>query len=408
MNVLASIEEGSSKMKRMGWILVLLLAASPAWAAKNITVQQLKDLLTADQQAKKSDTDVATELKEVTLTEELTTATMNGLSSLVPGQATLEQVYVLEAKSAILAPPATDIPTTAAPDAAAQKAILDKTMDYASKTFAAMPNVTATKTTIRFQDNVSAMAAGSGLHSGATGDSSTDPNLASGTQFIHYINTSEAPVSIHNGIEDNPLAKDKTRWGANGYIALLGQGPVLTTVLQEANAAGKFNFVRWETVAGKSTAVFSFAVDKKKSHYAVNYCCFPQLEQAGVATFTSASAGGARGGGGGGAKGNFQTNTNYDNYKATVPYHGEIFVDPDTGVVLRLVTIADFKNTDVVHVEDQRIDYLPVDVGGKSLVLPSKSIVNTEVVPNGDSGGGKFIIRHTLFTSEYKGYQAGA
>jgi hypothetical protein len=61
-----------------------------------------------------------------------------------------------------------------------------------------------------------------------------------------------------------------------------------------------------------------------------------------------------------------------------------------------------------VHVEDQRIDYLPVDVGGKSLVLPSKAIVNTEVVPNGDSGGGKFILRHTLFTSEYKGYQAGS
>ena len=252
MNVPASIEEGISKMKRMGWILVLFLAASPAWAAKNFTVQQLKDLLTADQEAKKSDTDVATELKEVTLlTEELTTATMNSLSSLVPGQATLEQIYVLEAKSAILPPPAADIPATAAPDASAQKTILDKAMDYASKTYAAMPNVTATKTTIRFQDNVSAMAASSGLHSGAASDSSTDPNLAGGTQFIHYINTSEAPVSIHNGIEDNPLAKDKTRWGANGYIALLGQGPVLSTVLQEANVAGKFTFVRWETLTAK-------------------------------------------------------------------------------------------------------------------------------------------------------------
>jgi len=395
-------------MKRMGWILVLLMAASPAWAAKNITVQQLKDLLTADQQAKKADAEVANELKEVALTEELTTTVMNSLSSVLPGQATLEQIYVLEAKSAILAPPASDIPTTAAPDAAGQKAILDKAMDYASKTYAALPTVTATKTTIRFQDNVSAMAASSGMHSGATGDSSTDPNLAGGTQFIHYINTSQTPVNIHSGIEDNPLVKDKTRWGANGYIALLGQGPILSTVLQEANAAGKFTFVRWETVTGKNTAVFSYSVDKKKSHYAVNYCCFPQLEQAGVATFTSASAGSANGSGGGGAKGNFQTNTTFDNYKATVPYHGEIFVDPDSGIVLRLVTIAEFKNSDVVHVEDQRIDFLPVDVGGKSLVLPSKAIVNTEVVPNGDSGGGKFILRHTLFTSEYKGYQAGS
>jgi len=32
--------------------------------------------------------------------------------------------------------------------------------------------------------------------------------------------------------------------------------------------------------------------------------------------------------------------------------------------------------------------------------------VNTEVVPNGDSGSaGKYSVRRTLFTSEYKNYQ---
>lgn len=396
-------------MKRFGWILVFLVAASPAWAAKQITVQQLQDLLTSDQQAKKSDADVANDLKQVVLTEELTTATMNSLAPLVPGAATLEQIYVLEAKSAVLPPPATDLPSTPAPDAAAQKAILDKAMDYATKTYAQLPALTVTKTTIRFQDNVSAMAAGNaGLHSGATASSETDPSLINAAQFIHYINTSQAPTTIRGGVEDNPLTKDKTRWGQNGYIALLGQSPVLTTVLQEANAGEKISFLRWQTINGKPAAVFAYSVDKKKSHYAVNYCCFPKIEQAGVATFSSASTGSLNGGGGGGAKGNFQTNTEFDPYKATVPYHGEIFIDPDTGIVVRLITQADFKNTDVVHLEDQRIDFLPVDVGGKTLVLPSKAIINTEVVPNGDSGGGKFVIRHTLFTSEYKGYQAGA
>jgi hypothetical protein len=82
---------------------------------------------------------------------------------------------------------------------------------------------------------------------------------------------------------------------------------------------------------------------------------------------------------------------------------------PTAASFVRLVTQAEFKNSDVVHVEDQRIDYLPVDGRRqRSLVLPSKAIINTEVVPNGDSGGGKFILRHTLFTSEYKGYQAGS
>lgn len=392
-------------MKRFGWILVILIAASPAWAAKNVTVQQLKDILTADQQAKKTDAEVANDLKQVVLTEELTTAVMNGLSPVVPGAATLEQIYVLEAKSAILAPPASDIPATPAPDAATQKAILDKALDYASKTYAQLPAVTAMKTTIRFQDDVSAMAASSGMSSGATSSADTDPNLVNAGHFIHYINTSQTPINIHGGIEDNPLAKDKTRWGQNGYIALLGQSPVLSSVLQEASGVEKITWLRWETLNGKNAAVFAYAVDKKKSHFAVNYCCFPKIEQAGMANFSSASTGTASGGGGGGAKGNFQTTTEFNPYKATVPYHGEIFVDPDTGVVIRLITQAEFKNTDVVHLEDQRIDYLPVAVGGKTLVLPSKAIINTEVVPNGDSGGGKFILRHTLFTSEYKGYQ---
>lgn len=389
-------------MKRFGWILVILIAASPAWAAKSITVQQLKDLLTADQQAKKADAEVANELKQVVLTEELTAAVMNGLAPVVPGAATLEQIYVLEAKSSVLPPPASDIPTAPAPDAAAQKAILDKAVDYASKTYGQLPTVTATKTTIRFQDNVSAMAASSGMHSGATASADTDPSLANAAQFVHYINTSQTPVNIHNGIEDNPLANDKTKWGANGYIALMGNGPALGNIVSEAQSDGKISFVRWETLNGKTSAVFSFSVDKKKSHYAVNYCCFPDLDQAGMLSYSARSASS-----GPSAHGNLQTTTDWKNYKATVPYHGEIFVDPDSGIVVRLITQAEFKNTDVVHVEDQRIDYLPVAVGGKTLVLPSKAIINTEVVPNGDSGGGKFILRHTFFTSEYKGYQSG-
>jgi len=46
-------------MKRFGWILVLLLATSPAWAAKKITVQQLKETLISLQQTKKGDEELS-------------------------------------------------------------------------------------------------------------------------------------------------------------------------------------------------------------------------------------------------------------------------------------------------------------------------------------------------------------
>jgi hypothetical protein len=394
-------------MKRLSWILLVLLAVAPAWSAnKKLTVQGLKDLMVSMQG--KSDQDIATALKQVDISEELTRTMMNGLAQYAPGPLTTEQIYVLEARSAVLAPPAEDIPTTPAPDPAAQKALLDKATDYVTKTYDQLPSLTATKTTLRFQDNVEAVAASSGLHGSAT-DVTTGSNFSNPAQFVRYINSVQTPVVLENGAEKPSSEKDKTNWGANGQIHATTPGPLLSTILQEAQATGRITWLRWETVNGKQAAVFSFAVDKKKSHYAVNYCCFPDTEQAGTAHFTSAALGSASGGGGGGAKGNFQTNTDWKPYKASVPYHGEIFINAETGIVVRVVSQAEFKSSDVIHSEDTRIDYGPVTVGDKTLVLPMDSFSNTEVVPGGEDSAAKVTLRHTFLNAQYKDYaMAGA
>jgi hypothetical protein len=206
----------------------------------------------------------------------------------------------------------------------------------------------------------------------------------------------------------------------SAQINALSQGPVLSSVLQEARAAGPLNWLRWETVNGTQVAVFSFAVDKKKSHYAVNYCCFSATPVGGTDNMSRGNYG-ERGGvsvdpttstqsisGMGAAFNNGMPRlpgTDWRGYKGTVPYHGELFVDPATGVVVRLVTVAEFKANDLVQLENQRIDYSSVDVGGKTLVLPLKAFINTEEVPNGYGGYGKHPNRHTLFTIDYKDYK---
>ena len=394
-------------MKRFGCVLLLVFLAVPAWAAKKITVAELTDLLKSLQEQKKSDADVALALKQVQLSEQLTRSTMNGLSGYAPGPMTTEQIYVLEAGSAVLPPPAADIPTTPAPDAAAQKALLDKAADYASKTYAQLPAISATKTTVRFQDNVEAPQSNSGLVGGAK-EVTTGSGFSNSLQYIRYIGSTETRVESANGME-KPPAKDKTRWGANGQIVLMGAEPNLPTVLREAQDSGPLTWVRWETVNGKPAAVFSFSVQKKKSHYAVDYCCFPDVSQTGKANFSSAAVGSLTGGGGG-ATGNFQTSTDWHDFKANnVPYHGELFIDAETGIVVRLNTIAEFKPSELVHQEDQRIDYGPVKVGDRSLVLPVRKLINTEVVPTGDSGSaGKYTTRRTMLTAEYKDFQLGA
>lgn len=393
-------------MKKLGWVVILALAAvMPAWCAKKVTVADLKSTLNTLHSQNKSDADVANALKQLELSEELTRATMNSLVADVPGPLSTEQIYVLEARSATLTPPSSDIPSLAAPDAAAQKAMLDKATDYVTKTYAQLPALAATKTTIRFQDNVEAAAPSSGMHGSAT-DVSTGSGFVNAYQFIHYINSTDAHVTSDHGAEISAADKDKTPWGANKMIALQEPDPSLAAVFQEAQEAGDIKWTRWELVNGKQAAVFSYDVPKKKAHMALNVCCFPEVSQAGVATFKSAATSGLAGGSGG-ASGNFQTNTSYDiHYKASVPYHGEFFVDPDTGIVVRMITQPELKQSDVVHQVDERIDYGPATVAGKTIVVPVKTIIDTEVVPNGDSGSaGRFSIRRTLFTSEYKDYQ---
>jgi hypothetical protein len=135
----------------------------------------------------------------------------------------------------------------------------------------------------------------------------------------------------------------------------------------------------------------------------VNYCCFPDTDQAGLT--------GNRGneGIGSAGRGTMQMNTSWSPYKETPPYHGQIFVDSGTGVIVRLVVQGEFKPSDVILQEDTRIDYGPMMVGEMAMVLPMRTIIDTMVVPTGADTAGKFSTRRTLFMIGYKDYQlAGA
>jgi hypothetical protein len=340
---------------------------------------------------------------QVDLTEQLDRATMNSMAASVPGKLSTEQIYVLEAKSANLPPPTADIPSDPAPDATAQAAILKKAYNYASQTYKGLPKLSATKTTLRFQDDVSAITGG-GLSSGAQ-DASVSSGLGGTISYIRYINATASNVQFDEGAEQASSEKDKTQWGRNGMIAIEEPGLSLSMILAEAQASGQISFTRWQTLLGKKLAVFSYSVDKKKSHYEVKLCCSPEVSQTGIAQFSSATLGSLAGGHGGGAKGNMQIYSQWDHYKSKDPYHGEFFVDPDTGIVLRLITIVEFKKSDYVHQFDERIDYAPVQVAGKTLILPIKSVIQNEAVPQGDSGVGGHTIRHTYFVTEYKDYK---
>jgi len=372
----------------------MLLLAVPAFsaAARKITVAELQEMLAAMRKQGKSDADVATALKQVMLSEQLDRATTNSLINEVPGKLATEQMYVFEARSALLPPPPSCIPATPPLDAAKQEALLTKAASYASGTWAQLPSLTATKATLRFQDNVEALADASGIRSGST-DSNTGL-WVNPYNYIHYITSSDTEIALDKGAEKLP--RDTNQWGRNKMIESMEPDPDLATIFADARQYGGLKWERWQLVNGKPAAVFSYNVPKKKSKMAVDVCCFPLVDQAGVISPPD------------GSRGNFQTNTEWDHYKEkNVGYHGEFFIDPDTGVIVRMNTIDEQKSSDMVHQLDTRIDYGPVAVGGKALILPIRSFLITEVVPNGEAGAGGISTRTTLFISDYKNYTPG-
>lgn len=208
-------------MKKIGWILMLLLAA-PAMAATKMNVEQLKQALAEMKQGSKSDEDVAARLKEVQLTEELTHSAKTSLTPYLPGDLSTEQMFILEGRSAFMPPPAEDTPTSPAPDAAAQKDILAKAADYLSKTYDQLPPFSASKTISRYQDDLI--------------NTSSSPGLTVNTvnSFARLSDADTKKVESEKGIE-KLAEKDKTPWGENGRISPPGLMPSLSVLFQEAS-----------------------------------------------------------------------------------------------------------------------------------------------------------------------------
>ena len=343
------------KMFLLLWIVAFVV--TPSHASTKVTVEQLATLLHDFHEQKKPDEAVATKLKELELSEQLSLATMNSFALDQPGPLTITQIRILGVESALLPPPPSDLPSDPAPERGAQAAIMSRALDYAAKEYAQLPKLSAEKQTIRFQNGVTQIHTNSGTFSNF---GSGEPGMNAVNPYLLMLGEHTETVESQNGIELTPaVAKHKDPASQNGQISQGGAGLVLGVSLVDA-AKGDLSWLRWELVNGKKTAVFSFAVPKKQSHYKVNYCCFPVMANIGgagaVNQGTNMPAIMAQPGG---------TATSFKSFKADPGYHGELFVDPETGTIVRLITKADLKPTDLVQQEDIRVDYGPVEVAGK-------------------------------------------
>ena len=298
--------------------------------AKRLTVDQLEQMLGATHAG---DKELAQELFGLELTERMSSTKLSSWKARLPGERSRAALVALADRSAFLALPAKDIPTTATPDLAAQRQMLARTIDYLSKTIVKLPDFFATRTTVQYDEPLKK-------------DERAWKTVTS-DQSLHPTATSHTTVTFRDGKDVvDAKARDVKRLNAHDrQLETWGTfGPILAVVFGDASAPHSvYKWSHWEQGIAGPEAVFRYAVPKNGSHFEVGFCCLADPD--GTVLF-----------------------------KQNAAYHGEVTVDPSSGAILRLTVIADMEPRLPMLSSSIMVDYSPVTIGEKNYICPTRSV----------------------------------
>lgn len=333
-------------------MLVAILAAMicPPLHAQQMTVDQLRNLLTAQKTAHKSDGDIAGKVAAVELTEQLSPPTLNKMeAALQPGSKTIEALDLQADVSSFLDPPPAELPAKPPPDAADREQMLRKAIEFAAITMRRMPDFFATRTTSSFDDRPLQISLGGwypehrNLHPAGTF-----------TQQITYRDGHE--VSDQGTATD--VSAPKPHASPDGLTTTGEFGPVLATAITDA-LKGQMTFSHWEQTPAGTTAVFHFQIPQDASHYPVNFCW---IEAPRLNSYRHI---------------NDMADAQLNCYKGTPAYHGSISIDPATGTVLRIAIESELPHSGRLARADILVQYGTVEIGGRLYTCPVRGVALT-------------------------------
>jgi hypothetical protein len=338
-------------MRKTILFAILMTIAFPCLAAaRHVTVAQLHETLAAQRDANKSDGDRAQQLISLELTEQLTQPALDRITAeFKPGPKTVLSLKLLADSSAFLEPPAGELLDKAPPTPTEQRTMMKSAIDFVVVTLHRMPDFLATRLTDSYDDTPLSVT-----HSGWAPHADLHP---AGT-FSHHI-------AYRNGEEvldrqpGSSGAKPKNEPTPIGLVSFGEFGPALGVIIVDASK-GILKWSHWEQTAAGPVAVFHFEVPQVASHYTVNYCCVRgSQDTAGAVSFgidaKSASVEG-------------------DSYHGTPGYHGNLVLDPATGVVSRVTVESNLKPSDPITRAAPSVQYGSVEIGGKSYICPVHSV----------------------------------
>jgi VWFA-related protein len=348
-------------------LMVLGAVALPAFASKSVTVQQLQQALAAV--PNQQDSDVAQLLSDLELTERLSLLKLAQIRAEMPGDKAQQALTAVADRAEFLSLPASEIPATPPPTPVEQRQMMSLVVTYVTKSVHQLPNFFATRETTRFEDR---------------------PQAAFSYLPLHFVGSSSRSVIYRDGQEMAESAQGKlvkSEAKEQGLVSWGEFGPILSIVLLDA-AQSKLAWSHWEQGASGPDAVFSYEVPSQKSHYLVQSQDASPTDPHEAPGSTSRNRAQSLNGTG------YDATDSSNQFRERPGYHGEMKVDPATGTILRVTVDAELALGDPLTRAALMVEYGTVDIGGKAVTCPTRSVALSMVRYGHASTGAHSILDH--------------
>ncbi|MFN7995779.1 MAG: hypothetical protein U0Q18_19365 [Bryobacteraceae bacterium] len=295
-----------------------------AWAqGAGYTVAQIKSFITSAVQLKNPDREVAATLRKMKLNEKLDMATVEDLQGLGAGPKTVAVLKELATESATLAEPKPPAPKPVyvpppPPSSEEQAQLLSEVKEYAINYSKMLPDFICLEQTRRYVDTT-----------GRDAWRATDVITAR----LSYFGQKEdyKLVSMNDRV-----VTDAAYTSVGGALSMGDFGTTMREIFEPASN-GWFQWERWTTLRKRRTHVYSYRIPVEFSKYSIHYS--------------------------GDDKDKGET--------VIVGYHGSIFVDNDTHMIVRIMVEADnIPPTFPVLQVKQTLDYDFTSIGDHQFLLP--------------------------------------
>ncbi|HKF49712.1 MAG TPA: hypothetical protein VKB38_20295 [Terracidiphilus sp.] len=318
-------------------LLVVCLAAAicRAWPQSALTVVQIEHSLVSANRHKVSDADMATWLSSIQLDEQLDNYALKRILGEVKlGPQSLDALTLLAAESAIEETPRSEWIASSPPSLDDQHKMIEQISEYSQNTLAHLPDFLALRTTRTFANSPVQQGRGH-----------LKPVVR-----LHFMSELHNQIAYRNGRESladsTPEGESRPLESKESFQSWGEFGPVLRTLLSDA-VRGSLQWSHWEHGTGDhSNAVFSYAVPRAASHYLVDYCCYQTSENSGWERFNQMPA-----------------------------YRGRIYFDPLSRSLSAITLSAEFGADTQMIKSGLAVQYGSVDIGGRSYVCPTSSVV---------------------------------